>query len=52
MAHPKQAITRKDWLLLSLFFLIIISEATWLLSQLPHATDPPSGALSKGVDLR
>jgi hypothetical protein len=41
MAHPKQIITRKDWLLLSLFFLIVMAEATYLLSELPKGVNLP-----------
>jgi hypothetical protein len=41
MAHPKQAITRKDWLLLSLFFLLVIAEVTYLLNQLPKGAYIP-----------
>jgi hypothetical protein len=41
MAHPKQAITRKDWLLLSLFFLLVIAEVTYILGQLPKGVNLP-----------
>lgn len=41
MAHPKQAITAKDWLLLSLFFLLVIAEVVYILSQLPKGAYIP-----------
>jgi hypothetical protein len=41
MAHPKQAITAKDWLLLSLFFLLVIAEVTYILGQLQKGVNLP-----------